>query len=81
MHLDLWTMALQTVNVLVLVWLLQHFLFRPVAGIIAARRAAADRLLADAEAACAKAAMGQSPNVSFPSIGNNFAGSDMLSFE
>jgi F-type H+-transporting ATPase subunit b len=30
MHLDPWTLALQTINVLVLVWLLAHFLFRPV---------------------------------------------------
>ncbi|HTW69683.1 MAG TPA: F0F1 ATP synthase subunit delta [Acetobacteraceae bacterium] len=50
MRIDLWTMALQTVNVLVLVWLLAHFLFRPVAAVIAARREAADKLLADAEA-------------------------------
>jgi F-type H+-transporting ATPase subunit b len=56
MHLDPWTLALQTINVLVLVWLLAHFLFRPVAGIIAARRAATDALMADAEAARAKAA-------------------------
>jgi F-type H+-transporting ATPase subunit b len=56
MHLDLWTLALQTINVLVLVWLLARFLFRPVAGIIAARRAAADSLLAEAEAARAKVA-------------------------
>jgi F-type H+-transporting ATPase subunit b len=55
MHLDLWTLALQTINVLVLVWLLARFLFRPVAGIIAARRAAADALLADAAAVRAKA--------------------------
>ncbi len=50
MHIDLWTLALQTINVLVLVWLLAHFLFRPVAAIIAERRAAADKLLADAAA-------------------------------
>jgi len=50
MRIDPWTLALQTVNVLVLVWLLAHFLFRPVAAVIAARRAAADKLLADAEA-------------------------------
>ena len=54
MHFDLWTLALQTINVLVLVWLLARFLFRPVAGIIAARRAAADALMADVEAAHAK---------------------------
>lgn len=56
MHLDLWTLALQTINVLVLVWLLAHFLFRPVAAIIAERRAAANALLAEAEAQRAKAA-------------------------
>ncbi len=50
MRIDLWTLALQTINVLVLVWLLARFLFRPVAAIIAARRAAADKLLADAAA-------------------------------
>ena len=50
MRIDLWTLALQTVNVLVLVWLLARFLFRPVAAVIAARREAADKLLADAEA-------------------------------
>jgi F-type H+-transporting ATPase subunit b len=50
MHIDFWTLALQTINVLVLVWLLARFLFRPVAAIIAERRAAADKLLADAAA-------------------------------
>ena len=50
MHIDLWTLALQTVNVLVLVWLLARFLFRPVAAVIVARREAADKLLADATA-------------------------------
>jgi F-type H+-transporting ATPase subunit b len=50
MHIDPWTLALQTINVLVLVWLLAHFLFRPVAAMIAERRAAADKLLADAAA-------------------------------
>ena len=56
MRLDPWTIGLQAVNVLVLVWLLSRFLFRPVAGIIAARRQAADAMLAEAEAARAKAA-------------------------
>lgn len=55
MHLDLWTFALQTINVLVLVWLLARFLFRPIAGIIAARRAAADAMLAEAAATRAQA--------------------------
>jgi F-type H+-transporting ATPase subunit b len=56
MHLDLWTLALQTVNVLVLVWLLARFLFRPVAGIIAARRAATDALMAEADMARSRVA-------------------------
>lgn len=50
MHIDWSTLALQTVNALVLVWLLAHFLFRPVAEIVAARQKAAQALLADAEA-------------------------------
>lgn len=50
MRIDIWTLALQTVNVLVLVWLLARFLFRPVAAVIAARREAADTLLSEAEA-------------------------------
>ena len=56
MHIDLWTLALQTINVLVLVWLLARFLFRPVAAVIAARRAAADALMTEADAARAKVA-------------------------
>lgn len=55
MRLDWWTLALQTVNVLVLVWLLARFLFRPVMALIERRRAAADQLLADAAAARAQA--------------------------
>ena len=51
MRIDWWTLALQTFNVLVLVLILGRFLFRPVAAIIEERRAAAVKLLADAEAA------------------------------
>jgi len=51
MRFDWATLALQTVNVLVLLWLLRRFLFRPVADIIAKRKDAAERLLADAAAA------------------------------
>jgi F-type H+-transporting ATPase subunit b len=54
-RIDWWTLALQTVNVLVLVWILSRFLFRPVESIIAERQAAAAKLLADAEAAKAHA--------------------------
>lgn len=49
MRIDLWTLALQTVNVLVLIWLLARFLFRPVTAVIAARRESADKLLVEAE--------------------------------
>ncbi len=51
MRIDWWTLALQTFNVLVLMLILGRFLFRPVAAIIEERRAAAVKLLADAEAA------------------------------
>jgi F-type H+-transporting ATPase subunit b len=51
MHIDWWTLGLQTINVLVLVWLLGRFLFQPVAAIMAARQAAAQALLRDAAAA------------------------------
>lgn len=55
MRIDWWTLLLQTVNVLVLVWILGRFLFRPIADGLAARRAAAERLIADAEAKRAEA--------------------------
>jgi len=48
MHFDWSTLALQTINVVVLIWLLARFLFRPVRAIIDQRRAAAEQLLADA---------------------------------
>ena len=50
MHFDPWTLGLQVANFLVLVWLLHRFLYRPVLGIIAARKAATDKLIADAQA-------------------------------
>jgi len=49
MHIHWWTLALQAVNVLILVWLLTRVLYRPVMNAIAARQAAADKLLADAQ--------------------------------
>jgi F-type H+-transporting ATPase subunit b len=55
MHIDWWTLGLQAVNALVLIWLLAHFLFRPVVAAIAARQKAAGQLLADAKAAKAAA--------------------------
>ena len=45
MRIDWWTLALQAVNVLILVWLLGRFLFRPVMDAIAARQASAQALL------------------------------------
>lgn len=56
MRLDLSTLALQTANVLVLVWLLQRFLFKPVMEIIARRRDEAEKILADAAAKSTQAA-------------------------
>jgi F-type H+-transporting ATPase subunit b len=55
MHIDWWTLALQTVNVLILIWILSRFLFTPVANIVKARQAAAQKLLDDALAAKAAA--------------------------
>lgn len=50
MKIDFWTLALQAINALVLIWLLSRVLYRPVVQAIAQRREAAARLLADAEA-------------------------------
>src|SRR5271165_2811433 len=55
MRIDWWTLGLQTVNVLILVAILARFLFRPVNAIMAERRAAAAKMLGDAEAEKAKA--------------------------
>src|SRR5450432_3984776 len=41
MTIDWWTLGIQTVNVLILVWLLGRFFWRPVAAMIEQRRAAA----------------------------------------
>ena len=49
MSFDPWTLGLQTINVVILVWLLGHFFWRPVAAIIDARRAAIDGAVAEAE--------------------------------
>lgn len=53
-----WTIALQAINFLVLVWLLQRFLYRPVLAVIESRRAVSERALAEAAhmAAAAKEA-------------------------
>lgn len=51
MHIDGWTLLLQAVNFLILVWLLRRFLYRPVLAVIAERQAATERVLSEAEAA------------------------------
>jgi F-type H+-transporting ATPase subunit b len=48
MRIDWWTLALQTANVLILIWLLAKFLFRPVKEIVDRRQDEANKLLADA---------------------------------
>ena len=50
MTINWWTLGIQTVNVVILVWLLQHFFWRPVAAMIEQRRAVAQKTVADAEA-------------------------------
>lgn len=55
MTIDWWTLGLQTVNVLILIWILGRFLFRPVAQIIAERQAASHAALDDARVARSEA--------------------------
>lgn len=55
MRIDWWTLGLQAVNLLVLLWILGRFLFRPLARIVAERQQAANRLLDDAQAERQKA--------------------------
>ncbi|ACB96350.1 F0F1 ATP synthase subunit delta [Beijerinckia indica] len=50
MHIDWWTLGLQAINVLILIWILSRFLFKPVAAIVEARRASIARLLDEAHA-------------------------------
>ena len=50
MTIDWWTLFLQTVNFLLLVWLLQHFLYKPVKAVIERRRQLAEQALLKAEA-------------------------------
>jgi F-type H+-transporting ATPase subunit b len=51
MHIDWWTLALEAINFLVLVWLLQRFLYNPVMGIVARRHQEVDAAFAEAESA------------------------------
>jgi F-type H+-transporting ATPase subunit b len=54
MHFDWSTFALQTVNFAILVWLLHRFLYKPVLGLVDARRAEIDRQLAAVQSAEAR---------------------------
>ncbi len=58
MHLDLWTIALQTVNFVILAALLYRFLYQPVLGMIEARQAEVQRQYDDAKAIEEKARTG-----------------------
>lgn len=55
MQIDWWTLALQIVNFLVLVWLLHRFMFQPVRRLIATRKAKLDEKLHAAEDKLAQA--------------------------
>lgn len=55
MHLDLWTIALQTINFLILAALLYRFLYKPVLRMIDARKAEVQKHYDDAKATEAKA--------------------------
>jgi len=55
MHFDWSTLALQTVNFAILVWLLHRFLYRPVLRLLDARRAEIDKQYAEAHMAEANA--------------------------
>jgi F-type H+-transporting ATPase subunit b len=56
MHIDWWTLALQTVNVLILIWILARFFFRPITEIVTKRQEETDKLFAEADAARKQAA-------------------------
>lgn len=55
MELDWTTFGLEIINFLVLVWILQRFLYAPVTSAIAERKAGIERMLADARAVQAEA--------------------------
>lgn len=56
MTIDWWTIGLQAINVTILIWLLAHFFWHPIADTIKRRRAEAQSLLTDAAAERAAAA-------------------------
>ncbi|HEY3820271.1 MAG TPA: ATP synthase F0 subunit B [Polyangiaceae bacterium] len=49
MHVSLWNVALQTINFVVLAWLLQRFLFKPVRAALTKRQEAIESTLREAE--------------------------------
>jgi F-type H+-transporting ATPase subunit b len=51
MTIDWWTLALQAINFLVLVWLMQHFLYKPVKDIIERRRNISEQAIREGEQA------------------------------
>lgn len=55
MQIDWWTLALQAINFIVLVWLLHRFLYGPVKDVITRRRALSEEALAKATAKEAEA--------------------------
>jgi F-type H+-transporting ATPase subunit b len=55
MHVDRWTLLLQTINFVVLIWLLHRFLYRPVLRLSEARRAQVEHDLAQGRALAAQA--------------------------
>lgn len=57
MAIDLWGLALQAINVLILVWLLSRFLWRPVANAIAQRQKTVRTVLDDATATQTRASI------------------------
>lgn len=56
MTIDWWTLGIQTVNVVILVWLLGRFFWRPLAAMIEQRRATVQQIMAEAETKRAAAA-------------------------
>ncbi|MDA8384443.1 MAG: F0F1 ATP synthase subunit B [Betaproteobacteria bacterium] len=55
MQIDWTSFLLEIINFLVLVWILKRFLYQPVLGIIAARKAMVEKTLSDAQAARSEA--------------------------
>ncbi|WP_020176298.1 hypothetical protein [Methyloferula stellata] len=56
MTIDWWTLGIQTINVIILMWLLGRFFWRPVAAMIEQRRTEAQQILTEAESKRSQAA-------------------------